>query len=239
MKIYFACPTGKRRDMILNNHGFEFGACLTRDIINNVTNRKMHWFFDNGCYSDWKKKVAFDAEKFVNKLFKIESEIRFGKPMDDTIDFSTLKKGESQKYRLPCPDFVVCPDLPAKGNQSLMFSQQWMDYLEKRFPNFDYYLAVQDGMDIELVEKEFKKNRFKGCFVGGTKKWKIKEAAAYIELANKYNLPTHIGGIGSRKLTIWAKSIGANSVDSGLAMIHSAHLNDILNIKDDIFWQVA
>lgn len=45
MKIYFACPTGKRRDMIIENYGFEFGACLTRDVINNVTSRKMHWFF--------------------------------------------------------------------------------------------------------------------------------------------------------------------------------------------------
>ena len=65
MKIYFACPTGQRRDNIIKKHGCEFGACLTRDTINHITARKIHWFVDNGAYSDWKNKIAFDSEKFI------------------------------------------------------------------------------------------------------------------------------------------------------------------------------
>lgn len=45
MKIYFACPTGQRRDKIVEDYGDEFGACLTRDIFNNITANKMPWFF--------------------------------------------------------------------------------------------------------------------------------------------------------------------------------------------------
>ena len=35
-----------------------------------------------------------------------------------------------------------------------MFSRNWIDYLESELPNFDYYLAVQDGMDFDLVEDD-------------------------------------------------------------------------------------
>ena len=48
MKIYFACPTGQRRDMIVEKYGDTFGACLTRDIFNDITATKMSYFLDNG-----------------------------------------------------------------------------------------------------------------------------------------------------------------------------------------------
>ena len=41
MKIYFACPTGQRRDMIVEKYGDTFGACLTRDIFNDITANKI------------------------------------------------------------------------------------------------------------------------------------------------------------------------------------------------------
>lgn len=117
-----------------------------------------------------------------------------------------------------------------------MFSRQWIDYLETTLPNFDYYLAVQDGMSYSLVEDDLMAGRFKGLFVGGTKEWKYQESAKWVELAKKFNIPCHLGGIGTRKAILWAKAIGANSVDSGISMIHPKHLFDVLNIKNDLLW---
>ncbi len=51
MKIYFACPTGQRRDMIVEKYGDTFGACLTRDIFNDITATKMSYFLDNGAFA--------------------------------------------------------------------------------------------------------------------------------------------------------------------------------------------
>jgi hypothetical protein len=239
MKIYFACPTGQRRDRILDNYGHQFGACLTRDVFNHVTARKMSWFYDNGAYSDWKKERKFDIEKFIDELFKIEAQTRFGKMFDEQLNFSLLEKGASSSYKLPMPDFVVVPDLPSKGNQSLMFSRKWIDFLERRFPNYEYYLAVQDGMDPNLVEDDLFDGRFSGLFVGGTKQWKYKTSADWVELAHDCGVKCHIGGIGTRKSILWAKSIGADSVDSGIAMIHPVHLNEVLNIQNDLFWHIS
>lgn len=238
MKIYLACPTGERRDNILKKHGFKFGACLTRDTINHITARKMHWFFDNGAFSDWQNNRPFDAYKFIDQMWRIESEIRFGKPLSNDLDYSSMQKGEAKKYKLVCPDFIVCPDLPARGNESLMFSRKWIDYLEDTFPFHDYYLAVQDNMNFELVEEDLIIGKFKGLFVGGTKQWKYKTSEQWVRLAHKYNLKCHIGGIGIRKSILWAKSIGADSVDSGIAMIHPVHLKEVLNIHQDIFWHL-
>lgn len=238
MRIYFACPTGERRDTILKEHGFKFGACLTRDTINHITARKMHWFFDNGAFSDWQNNRPFDAYKFVDQMWRIESEIRFGKPLSDDLDYSSMPKGEPKKYKLVCPDFIVCPDLPARGNESLMFSRRWIDYLEETFPFHDYYLAVQDNMDFELVEEDLINNKWKGLFVGGTKEWKYKTSEQWVKLAHKYKIKCHIGGVGTRKAILWAKSINADSVDSGIAMIHPRHLNEVLNIHQDIFWNM-
>ena len=57
MKIYFACPTGQRRDMIVEKYGDTFGACLTRDIFNDITATKMSYFLDNGAFKDYKDGV--------------------------------------------------------------------------------------------------------------------------------------------------------------------------------------
>lgn len=239
MRIYFACPTGQRRDNILEEYGHQFSACLTRDVFNHVTARKMAWFFDNGAFSDWHKKRTFNGEKFIKELYKIEAQTRFGKDFDEKLDFSLLEKGSSSSYKLPMPDFVVIPDLPSKGNQSLMFSKMWFDYLQQNFPSFEYYLAVQDGMDIDLVEDMLFHGGVQGLFVGGTKKWKYKTSADWVDLAHEYGVKCHIGGVGTRKSILWAKSIGADSVDSGIAMIHPVHLKEVLSIKNDFFWNVA
>jgi len=216
VKIYFACPTGKRRDSIVKKYGNKFGACLTRDVFNNITAKKMPWFFDNGAFSDWKKERDFDFHKFTTKLLHIEADARFG--------------------ITPDPDFVVVPDKVTMGNSSLRYSEAWMPYLNENFPYFKYYLAIQDDMCIKNVEEKIKQRMFDGLFLGGTKPWKYKEGYLWVKLAHKYGLPIHCGGIGTRKNILWAKHTGFDSIDSGVAMIHSGHLKDVLNIESELLW---
>ncbi len=77
---------------------------------------------------------------------------------------------------------------------------------------------------------------FNGLFIGGTKQWKYRYGHKWVELVHKYGLPIHCGGIGTRKNLLWAKSIGMDSVDSGVAMIHPVHLKDVLNIESELLW---
>lgn len=219
MKIYFACPTGKRRDDMVSKYGDKFGACLTRDVFNNITAKKMPWFFDNGAYSDWNTGAEFNYEKFTKRLLEIESKVRF--------------------KILPEPDFVVVPDKVAKGQASLRYSVAWMEYLNQNFPYNKYYLAVQNDMDILHVEKLIRRRMFDDLFVGGTKDWKYKEGHKWVELAKRYGLPIHCGAIGTRKNILWAKMEGFTSVDSGVAMIHPRHLKDIFNIENELLWFAA
>lgn len=216
MKIYMACPTGERRDEIVAEHGQKFGACLTRDVFNNITARKMPWFYDNGAYADAKNKVVFNSQKFYDRLLDIEIKVRSG-------------------AILP-PDFVVVPDIVGKGLQSLVRSSEWIGYLAEAFPHHKYYLALQDGMNFKHIENMLKSGLFDGVFVGGTKPWKYKHGGTLAELAHEYGLPIHCGGIGTRKNILWAKMAGFDSVDSGVAMIHPRHLKDVLNMDRELLW---
>jgi hypothetical protein len=216
MKIYFACPTGKRRDGIVENYGDKFGACLTRDTFNNVTANKMPWFLDNGAFSDYKQGKVFNSTKFYNRLLEVELKVRRG-VLDE-------------------PDFVVVPDVVGEGLLSMKRSIDWIEFLNEAFPYHKYYLAVQDGMSFTHIENVIKARLFDGVFIGGTKPWKYKNGNRLVQLSHKYGLPVHCGGIGTRKNILWAKSIGIDSVDSGVAMIHPRHLKDVLNIESELLW---
>ena len=230
MKIYFACPTGKRRDSIVEDYGSRFGACLTRDVFNNITANKMPWFLDNGAFADWKNgDENINNIKFLNRLDQIKEKVEQG--------------------ILTMPDFVVVPDLVARGEDSLVRSSNWIQTFKEDYPGFKFYVAAQDGMrfhynqdgtkSARCIEVALKSNQYDGLFIGGTKEWKYKNSEELIQMANKCNLPSHIGGIGNRKPTLWAKSIGAASVDSGVAMIHPKHLKEILGLHNEMAWTMA
>jgi Queuine tRNA-ribosyltransferase len=207
MKIYFACPSGKRRDMIVNNHKDEFGACLTRDTFK----------IKIGAFSDFKRNDVFNSTKFYKRLLEVELKVRQGK--------------------LRHPDFTVVPDLVCGGNKSLVRSLEWIDYLNENFPHHNYYLAVQDGMKFEYIENVIKARKFDGIFIGGSKAWKYENSEALAIMAHKYGLPIHCGGIGTPKDILWSRGIGIDSVDSGIAMICSSkYLNEVLNIKSSLLW---
>lgn len=228
MKIYFACPTGLRRNSIVEEYGDKFGACLTRDVFNNITANMMPWFLDNGAFADWKDGKDIDrlTIKFLRRLERVSE---------------AIAKGE-----LTAPDFIVVPDIVGKGDESLLFSRQWVHIFRESFPQYKYYLAAQDAMRFHYLQDNTKSpycietslfsNTYDGLFVGGTKQWKYTHGEELVKLAHKYGKPCHIGGIGNRRSILWGKMISADSCDSGVAMIHPKHLKEVLKMDSELLW---
>ena len=101
---------------------------------------------------------------------------------------------------------------------------------------YNWYLAVQDGMEIDEIEKVM--DRFDGIFVGGTVKWKVRTGEEWVRLAHAHNLPCHIGRVGVFRRIIWARRINADSIDStsfiwkpnGFEILDSAKAQTLLEI---------
>lgn len=144
----------------------------------------LSWFLDNGAWSCYINKKEFDSRAFEDAIIKVEK--------------STNK-----------PDFVVVPDIVAGGMKSLFFSLGWIHKIPAGIPS---YLAVQDGMNTRDVLEYL--DLFDGIFVGGTLDWKMKTAKTWCDIAHSQNKKCHIGRVGTFKRLVWAKSIGADSVDS-------------------------
>ncbi len=215
-KIYFACPTGQRRDAIIEEFGEQhFGACITPYINNNITISKMPYFFDNGAYKSYRDGDEFNGKLFIKKLWELEARMQFGFALE--------------------ADFIVLPDIVAGGDESLDFSLQWSEYIDDNLAHVSrhnhFYLPVQNDMDMDNVERVIKRRMVDGLFVGGTKQWKYSDGHKWVELAHRYGLPVHVGGIGSKKDIEWARTVGFDSVDSGIAMIHPHHLKDVLDME--------
>ena len=145
-----------------------------------------------------------------------------GKPFDDNKFISALEKSDRTGKK---PEFVVCPDIVAGGLDSLAFSLAWLE----KMPRDDYYLAVQDGMSISDVEPHI--HKFKGLFVGGTLKWKLRTSSEWVKLAHNHNRKCHIGRVGTFRRLLWAKTIGADSVDSSNFVQNPGWLNKITAFK--------
>ena len=107
------------------------------------------------------------------------------------------------------PDFVVAPDIVGGGAASLELSRHWC----KQLAGFDAYLAVQNGMTPGLDH-----GGFAGIFVGGDLPWKLATGGAWVQWAHSIGLPCHIGRVGTPNRVHWARSIGADSIDSCLPL---------------------
>jgi hypothetical protein len=146
--------------------------------------RGIDWILDNGAYSNWLHKKPFEETAFRDALIKIEKCVSY-------------------------PDFIVCPDIVAGGYDSLNFSLKWLNEIPAGYP---IYLAVQDGMQRYIIRQYIE--LFDGLFIGGTLKWKLETAIDWIKLAHNHNKKAHIGKVGTFKRLVWAKNIGADSIDS-------------------------
>lgn len=177
--------------------------------------KNIDWILDNGAYSNWIHKKPFNSIAFREALIKIEKCVSY-------------------------PDFIICPDIVAGGYDSLQFSLKWLDEIPAGYP---IYLAVQDGMQTDIIQNYI--TLFDGLFVGGTLDWKLKTAHQWVKLAHEHNLKAHIGKVGTFKRIVWAKNIGADSIDSStfvqakkgneFGRIHRA-LSQTTLFRGDIEW---
>ena len=146
-----------------------------------------YWALDNGAYKAYTDGMEFDENRFLKTLYE------------------KLPKSEM------VPDFIVVPDLVGKGQESLGFSLHWNNRLQD-LSKYNWYLAVQDGMEIDEIEKVI--DKFDGIFVGGTVKWKVKTGEEWVKLAHRHKVPCHIGRVGVFRRIIWASRVKADSIDS-------------------------
>jgi hypothetical protein len=188
MKVYCGSTAGVKTLSYLKekNYGLMINPSSWKYSQNSVFPWQ-YWALDNGAYKSYTDGVDFDKTKFLKTIYE------------------KLPKSEMS------PDFIVVPDKVGAGIESLRFSLAWHSRL-KYMKEYNWYLAVQNGMVIDDVEKIIAD--FDGIFVGGTVKWKVKTGEYWVKLAHKYNKPCHIGRVGTFKRVLWAKRIKADSIDS-------------------------
>lgn len=157
---------------------------------------------DNGAFGDWLAGRGFNTKAYERDLNKlIASDLR--------------------------PQFLVVPDLVARGHESLRFSLEWVERLYSLAP---LYFVVQDGMG-EEVACEMKP--FAGIFVGGSLPWKLRTGAQWVKLAHELGLKCHIGRVGTEKRVRWARRIGADSIDSALPLFSEGNFRRFLKGFED------
>lgn len=140
---------------------------------------------DNGAYYYGKKELEFDNDNFIDFLDK-------------------LKSIEAK------PDFIVIPDVLYNKEKTLDFAHYWIPNLKKY--KWPLYMVLQDGMiphDTVLFQ-----NHVKGFFLGGSHKWKWKNAEMWVEYVHACKLQMHFGGCGKFKELLKAKRMGFDSIDS-------------------------
>ena len=186
MKVYCGATGSKKKldYMSKNNYGLMLNPSIWK-YGRNVTWK--YWALDNGAYKAYTDNTKFDSKKFLKTIYE------------------KLPKSKM------LPDFIVVPDKVGAGLKSLQFSLAWYSKL-KYMKEYNWYLAVQDNMHISDVENLV--SEFDGIFVGGSVKWKVATGESWVNLAHKYNRPCHIGRVGVFKRIMWAKRIGADSIDS-------------------------
>jgi hypothetical protein len=150
------------------------------------------WGFDNGAWTAFKKGQEFNENKFLHRLDR------------------ALKIGWE-------PYLAVLPDIVAGGNRSLELSISWIGNL----PNWNWYLPVQDGMEVSKVIDQMP--RISGIFLGGTTEYK-KYAGYWSKITHHFGLKFHYARAGTVSKLSHAMTVNADSIDSTSPLWHPIDL---------------
>lgn len=152
------------------------------------------WGFDNGAFKDYLKGSSFNKDRYLKWLER------------------ALKMAQIQR-----PYLAVLPDIVGGGERSLELSLTYL-HGELKGVNLPWYLAVQDGMELQTVEKILKENpQIVGLFLGGTDIFKA-TAPRWSSLAHSLGLKFHYARAGSVKKIRLARAAKADSIDSALPL---------------------
>ena len=139
------------------------------------------YILDNGAFHAYVNGVPWDATAFVGRLKQIET-----MPRD--------------------PDFVVLPDVVTDPESTKKRSQQWAGVVD-----YTTAFSVQNGINPDEAVEFADRVGAEYLFVGGTARWKRRNAETFVESAHDHGLKCHIGRPGD---LVWARDIGADSVDT-------------------------
>lgn len=186
MKLYTTTGTVKLRERC---NELNVGLMMCNHWRN--PNQWPYFAIDNGCYSAYAQGKEWIPNDFIKILYRCKN--------------LGLK-----------PDFVVIPDIVAGGYMSLRKSERWGEFLKGEFPNWKFYLAVQDGMIPNEVTNSilFQKGTISGLFIGGTMEWKLKTMEKWSKIAKQWRLEIHVGRIGPLDSMIKCNDCGIDSIDS-------------------------
>jgi len=141
---------------------------------------------DNGAFACWQKGYPFQGQLFRERIIDCYN---VGLEMQ----------------------FIVCPDIVARGDISLDYSLSWAKGELITAPRLA--LAVQDGMKPKDLCGNYLKH-FTHLFVGGSVEWKWETAKEWVEFAHSKDMQCHIGRVGRLEQLKMAYEYGADSVDS-------------------------
>lgn len=148
------------------------------------------WGFDNGAWSATHAGEGFPEDEF-------EERVRWAYELSDLRDTP--------------PAVAAVPDKLWAGGESLEFSARWAEDLQQRYPDWPWFLVIQDGMGFDDVLGVL--DLFDGLFLGGSDSVKGR-ARLWRDFAHDHDLPFHYGRGGTLAKVAQAFDIGADSVDS-------------------------
>jgi len=156
---------------------------------------KEPWGFDNGAYRDYCAGRTFDRDRYLRALEKV-------------IEIAN-------EYHPPY--LSVLPDEVGAGMKSLDLSIEWLETELSRI-DLNWYLAIQDGMKLEVVEEVLKNYpNIKGLFLGGTDRFKS-TAMIWSWLAHRYGRRFHYARAGTKRKVTHAIFSKADSIDSAVPL---------------------
>lgn len=162
------------------------------------------WGFDNGAWHVSRHGGGFPKRRFLKRI----------------------KRTYEPSLEMDTPPFVaVCPDIVWGGLESLEFSLNCIDHLQNNYPEWPWYLAVQDGQPYDKVEACL--HKFDGIFLGGSNSVKSR-ARVWCDLAHEHGKLFHYGRCGTRGRLSQAFNIGADSLDTAGPMMHPRQLRSFL-----------
>lgn len=192
MKIYTGTVAGEKIDkveeyglgiMISPSPTFEPRKQWLKD--GKGRKRKIFFAFDNGAYMSYTRGYPFMEKFFWEHLEKC--------------------------YVLGIDlDFIVCPDIVAKGLKSLEFSMKWAEKLKTVQ---QLALPLQDGMTPKDITSDVL-CKFTHLFLGGTVHWKWDTLDQWCEFTKEKKKQLHVAKAGTEAKYTACDRKGISSVDS-------------------------
>jgi len=171
--------------------------------------------------------VHYLAGKYPGKIGMLNTPLSFKKPpfyMPWALDNGCFTDWQPDKFKhylkrsllFHSPLWVAVPDVVADAEETLKRWHKWHDKI-------DYPLAFvcQDGHRPSDVPK-----KAICCFIGGSTDWKLNNAHRFKGVRKIL----HIGRVTTLNRLIWAKEIGADSVDgTGFFRAQGKQYRDFIN----------